>query len=875
MERPGNTGCPSSNDWCNYDYTPSNSAATPKNMWYVLCSCLLFVVLPLLNHIYPSHFYFTFLFLFQRQGKIAGSQNYEFGDTRTEPDRSACSLVIDGNIQPGAHASLSKISGEGVGYRHEGFDIYLALPRRYTTAAQVNAALVIELVCRSDVVKSDDTGTDTACKTVAGKGYSGLMTSNFRERSLQIGVFNYDIEEGTVAAHSADCRWTVRTAATLFVEYLDTENDPTCGKDYLEIERDERALQQAGAYGAIPHGVEFNPRYLVNGKRYCGKGEPTEASSPQKVQVSPGDKIHWHTSVSPGKGFLMWVVEDISEGMLAAFGEGVQPWNADQIANAEGGQQAGGINLVGAGLHMVPKFDRATKPGRCIDDTGTGRNYHKATFFNDGHTTGLVDNPRIPRGAAGASEHCQKVCTSLGENCQGFSFKAVPQQCELIFSRSGEFQVRSYPERASPQGFLLTATTTAGDDQRTIHKTATDNNGGGRGWSCFHKTMVGREDFEEDQWEKYQPAHYATTGSTSDDKEPMVVFATGNRGANNPMIIEGPNDPKMVFEGQECVADNSLVRGNSNTMYNVGKGSSDDVEDCSDKCERYALEHPLGSEHFQKQCQYFGMSNTEAGTECIWEKTSCSTTIVNTALDVYENRPSMVVPDPELINDEDFLPACPTYLAAMSQSYNARLLAAERNRGSVSRNGGSVTVTTAACHKLAATRKAHCIGQPNNCVRASLSSCSQVEIAVMKNERLHRLRGAKAMADVYNEKLAMGMLTVCNERDGYCVDPSCYYAMVNVGSNKKLPNALALEAHRYGYGCIPSENAWCMTKLQKYLGSIAAEIRVFLDVAYVYFCSPFSKCYKCTVVLTFFLLFFTVFPPAGCTYKLKSTRWLN
>ena len=52
-----------------------------------------------------------------------------------------------------------------------------------------------------------------------------------------------------------------------------------------------------------------------------------------------------------------------------------------------------------------------------------------------------------------------------------------------------------------------------------------------------------------------------------------------------------------------------------------------------------------------------------------------------------------------------------------------------------------------------------------------------------------------------------------------------------VYSNKKLPNALALEAHRYGYGCIPSENAWCMTKLQKYLGSIAAEIRVFLDVA--------------------------------------------
>ena len=42
------------------------------------------------------------------------------------------------------------------------------------------------------------------------------------------------------------------------------------------------------------------------------------------------------------------------------------------------------------------------------------------------------------------------------------------------------------------------------------------------------------------------------------------------------------------------------------------------------------------------------------------------------------------------------------------------------------------------------------------------------------------------------------MTTVCNERDGYCVDPSCYYAMVDVGSNKKLPNALALEAHRYG-----------------------------------------------------------------------------
>ncbi len=767
---------------------------------------------------------FSFLLFLYRQGKIVGTQNYEFGDTRTEPDRSACSLVINGNIQQGAHASLSKISGEGVGYRHDGFDVYFALPRMYETAAQINAAYVIELVCRSDVVKSDDAETDVACRTVAGKGYSGLMTSNFREVPQLTGVFSYDLESET-AANSKDCRWTVRTAATLIVEYLNTEHDPTCSKDYLEIERDETTLQQAGAFGAIPHGVEFSPRYLVNGKRYCGKGEPTEASSPQRVQVSPGDKIHWHTGDSPGNGFLMWVVEDISEGVLAAFGESVQPWNADKIANAEGGQQADGINLVGAGLHMVPKFERATKPGRCVDDTGipgTGRNYHKAIFFNAGNTEGLVDKQRIPKGAAGSSVHCQKMCKSLGENCQGFSFKAVPPQCEIIFSRSGEFQVRTYPENASPSGFLLTATTTTGDDQRTIHKTATDNKYG-RGWSCYRKTLVGREDFEEDQWESYQPAHYATTGRTIDDQEPMVIFATGNRGANIPMVIEGPNDPKIVFEGQECVADDLSEKSQA-----LGKAISDDVEDCSNKCEQYALANPLGTDElFEKQCQYFGMSNTPSGRKCIWEKTSCSTTVAKLDLNVYENRPAMVVPDPELINDEDFLPACPTYLAAISDSYNAQLLVAEENRGKI--NG--VTVTTAACHKLANTRKAHCIGQPNNCVKTTLSSCSQVEIAVMKNERLHRLRGAKAMADVFNEKLAMGMTTVCNERDGYCVDPSCYYAMVDVGSNKKLPNALALEAHRYGFGCIPSENAWCMTKLQKYLGSIAAEIRVFLDVA--------------------------------------------
>ena len=34
MEKSGNTECPKSYDWCNYDYTPSDSVAT-KNMWYV------------------------------------------------------------------------------------------------------------------------------------------------------------------------------------------------------------------------------------------------------------------------------------------------------------------------------------------------------------------------------------------------------------------------------------------------------------------------------------------------------------------------------------------------------------------------------------------------------------------------------------------------------------------------------------------------------------------------------------------------------------------------------------------------------------------------------------------------------------------------
>ena len=45
-------------------------------------------------------------------------------------------------------------------------------------------------------------------------------------------------------------------------------------------------------------------------------------------------------------------------------------------------------------------------------------------------------------------------------------------------------------------------------------------------------------------------------------------------------------------------------------------------------------------------------------------------------------------------------------------------------------------------------------------------------------------------------------------REGVCMDPSCYYAEQEVGGMRRaatyVPTAMALQAHRYGFGCLGS-----------------------------------------------------------------------
>jgi hypothetical protein len=191
-----------------------------------------------------------------------------------------------------------------------------------------------------------------------------------------------------------------------------------------------------------------------------------------------------------GFGFLIWAVEDTSEALLEAFGERVMPWtriSTDAVTSP--------ASLVAAGMSTVPKFVRSDKAGRCVDNSGSGQGFVSGIFYNNGTTEGFPNNPRVPVGSASTAQRCEKICTSLGANCLGFSFHAAPrallQKCEIVFANAGEFEARVYPTSASPNGFVFASTVSSGDDTKTIHEEAVDVvDATGKGWICFRKTSV-------------------------------------------------------------------------------------------------------------------------------------------------------------------------------------------------------------------------------------------------------------------------------------------------------------------------------------------------------------------------------------------------